>query len=105
MARAAICAHRGGPEGDVPQTSASYRAAAQSGADYVEVDIRRTRDGVLVAYHDACCGPGDGHDRRAVADLSYDEMCAHVGYPVPRADEAMEALAGRVAGHLDLKAP
>lgn len=100
MARAAISAHRGRSELDCPETSDSYRAAAASGADFVEVDIRRTRDGVLVAFHDERCGP----DGDAVAELTYAEMCAHVGHPVPPAAEVVGLLAGRVAGHIDLKA-
>lgn|SRR6185312_2717887 len=107
MARAAISAHRGGSDHDAdracadtsPRSYESYRAAAESGADYVEIDIRRTLDGVLVAFHDEHCGP----DGRAVAELGYDEMCARLGHAVPLAAEAMWVLAGKVAGHLDLK--
>jgi len=107
MARAAISAHRGGSDREAPDawgdasppSYESYRAAAESGADYVEIDIRRTSDGVLVAYHDELCGPGG----RPIADLAYGEMCEMLGYPVPLAAEAMATLAGRVAGHLDLK--
>lgn len=105
MARAAISAHRGGSGEDAGddgslQSYESYRIAAETGADYVEIDIRRTRDGVLVACHDEHCGP----DARAVADLSYGEMGELLGHPVPLAAEAMAVLAGRAAGHLDLKA-
>ena len=32
---------------------ASYRMAIQMGADYVETDVHRSRDGILVAIHDA----------------------------------------------------
>jgi glycerophosphoryl diester phosphodiesterase len=103
MAHAAISAHSGGSDHDPadtpPDTYASYRAAADTGAEYVEIDIRRTRDSVLVAYHDEHCGPPD----RAVADLDYAEMCERAGYRVPRAAEVMDMLAGRVSGHLDLK--
>ncbi|WP_034263301.1 glycerophosphodiester phosphodiesterase [Actinospica robiniae] len=103
MSRAAISAHRGGSGHDAADGSAkpheSYRAAAESGADYVEIDIRQTRDGVLVDYHDELCGP----DGRAVADLGYGRMCELLGYAVPLAAEAMGVLAGKAACHLDLK--
>ena len=99
MARAAISAHRVGAQDDVPESYDAYRSAAASGADFVEIDIRRTRDGVLVAYHDERCGPHGP----AVAELTYGELCEYVGSLVPRATEAMWVLAGKVAGHLDLK--
>ncbi len=101
MARAAISAHGGGAGRDAPESLAAYREAAADGAQYVEVDIRRTRDGMLVAYHDERCGP----DGRAVAELGYDELCAQAGYPVPQVAQVLDVLAGKAAGHLDLKAP
>jgi glycerophosphoryl diester phosphodiesterase len=105
MAHVAISAHWGGSYHPL-DTYETYHRAAGSGADYVEIDIRRTRDGVLVAHHDEHCGqPGRGvGPGRGVADLRYDEMCELLGYPVPRLTEVMDLLAGRVAGHLDLKA-
>jgi glycerophosphoryl diester phosphodiesterase len=39
----------GAPE----QTNAAYEAAIRLGADMIEADVRRTRDGVLVMLHDA----------------------------------------------------
>lgn len=100
MAHAAISVHLGGSEHHPRITYESYRAALESGAEYVEFDIRRTRDGVLVVYHDERCGGADGP---AVAELGYEEMCGRLGYPVPRVPEVMGILAGRVRGHLDLK--
>ena len=48
-----VVGHRGA-SGYAPETTiASYRMAIQMGADYVETDVHRSRDGVLVAIHDA----------------------------------------------------
>lgn len=96
---AAISAHRA-EDGADPESYASYRAAIASGADYVEIDVRATRDGVLVARHDEH-GPVSG---KAIEGLDYGELCDEVGYRVPQAAEVMGLLAGQVAGHLDLKA-
>ncbi|AXE18455.1 hypothetical protein DR864_12175 [Runella rosea] len=47
-----VIAHRGNHV-NVPENSlASYEEAIKSGADYVEVDIRTSKDGVLVIHHD-----------------------------------------------------
>ncbi len=51
--RPLVFAHRGA-SGERPEhTIAAYRLAIEQGADYVEPDLRRTRDGVFVCCHDA----------------------------------------------------
>ena len=48
-----VVGHRGA-SGYAPETTIeSYRMAIQMGADYVETDVHRSRDGVLVAIHEA----------------------------------------------------
>ena len=48
-----VVGHRGA-SGYAPETTiASYRMAIQMGADHVETDVHRSRDGILVAIHDA----------------------------------------------------
>ena len=47
-----IVAHRGACGGNIPcNTLASYEIALKQGADMIEVDINRTRDGKLVVFH------------------------------------------------------
>ncbi len=47
-----IFAHRGA-SGERPEhTLAAYRLAMEQGADFVEPDLRRTKDGVFIALHD-----------------------------------------------------
>lgn len=36
-------------------------------------------------------------------NLSYQELCEMVGYPVPQAGEVMRLIAGKAIGHIDLK--
>lgn len=47
-----MVAHRGATAEAPEHTLAAYRHAAEIGADGVEVDVRMTRDGVLVCVHD-----------------------------------------------------
>lgn len=47
-----IIAHRGGALLAAENSAAAFRAAAAAGADMVETDVRRTRDGALVCFHD-----------------------------------------------------
>jgi len=94
-----ISAHRGGSEIAAPATYDAYSAALKSGAEYAEFDIRKTEDNVLVVYHDAYVK----NTRRPVRTIPYKELCDRMGYQVPRVSEVMKLLAGKMAGHLDLK--
>lgn len=49
-----VLGHRGAPERFLENTLESFRAAMALGADGVELDVRRTRDGRLVVHHDPC---------------------------------------------------
>jgi len=48
----AVIAHRGTTFWAPEETEAAYRWARNIGADYLEVDIQRSKDGVLLALHD-----------------------------------------------------
>ena len=47
-----VIAHRGNHVNVPENTLASYEEAIKSGADYVEVDLRTSKDGFLVVQHD-----------------------------------------------------
>ncbi len=95
---AAISAHQGGREGASRGTYLAYQQALRAGAEYVEFDVRRTEDGKLVAYHGTrAARPGAG--------MSYTRLCELAGYQVPLAADLMRLLAGKAAGHVDLKEP
>ncbi|MFF7174996.1 glycerophosphodiester phosphodiesterase family protein [Streptomyces pseudovenezuelae] len=97
--RPAVSAHRGGSERAAGATWEAYEDALRSGAEYVEFDIRRTADGVLVVHHDARVGP----DGPPLAGIPYAELSERAGHPVPVVDDVMSLIAGRMVGHLDLK--
>ena len=61
-------AHRGDPVSERENTLLAFSAAVHEGADMVELDLRRTRDGELVVLHDATLSRLWRIDR-AVADL------------------------------------
>src|SRR4051812_29110640 len=50
--RPLIIGHRGASGHRPEHTLASYRLAAQMGADFVEPDLVSTKDGVLIARHE-----------------------------------------------------
>jgi glycerophosphoryl diester phosphodiesterase len=93
----AVSAHKGGSEDAPPATWEAYETALITGAEYVEFDIRRTRDGDLVVFHDAQVAG------RPVAGLTYEELCTATGHRVPLVREVMTLIAGKAVGHLDFK--
>ncbi|MDQ1066399.1 glycerophosphodiester phosphodiesterase family protein [Streptomyces canus] len=97
--RPAVSAHRGGSERAGAATWEAYEDAIRSGAEYVEFDIRRTADGVFVVHHD----PRVGHTGPRLSEITHAELSERSGYPVPVVDEVMSLIAGKLAGHLDLK--
>jgi glycerophosphoryl diester phosphodiesterase len=90
---AAISAH--GPR---TGTIEAYARALETGAEYVEFDIRRTADGELAAFHDPRTRQGE-----VLAAIGYPRLCELAGYPVPRVADVMTLIAGKASGHLDLK--
>lgn len=52
----AVIAHRGASALAPEETKAAYLVALQIGVDYLELDLQRTKDGVLIALHDDTLG-------------------------------------------------
>lgn len=67
-----VIGHRGASAYAPEHTMISYDRADQMGADYIEIDLNRTKDGKLVAIHDETIHDSDGH--KAIADLTLDEL-------------------------------
>ena len=68
--RPILLGHRGVREGARENTLAAFRLAMEAGLDGVELDVQRSRDGVLVVYHDFWI------DRGLVHQLAYGELKA-----------------------------
>jgi glycerophosphoryl diester phosphodiesterase len=93
-----ISAHRGSC--GVPGLPAAerYDRAIGLGVDYVEIDVRRTADGLLVNYHDDLTPSG-----RPASSLTFAGLKAEVGAEVLTIEELLDVIAGRVGLHVDLK--
>lgn len=65
-----VIAHRGGGALAPENTLSALESAIAAGADMVELDIRSTRDGVLVALHDTTLARTTGLDR-ALSEMDY----------------------------------
>ena|GEM_PF-6762460 len=54
--RILLIAHRGDEQKYVENTYEAIVSGAQSGADFVEIDVRKTKDGVFMIHHDEYTG-------------------------------------------------
>lgn len=79
---AQVIAHRGASATHPENTVAAFRAAVDQGADWVELDVRRTADGRLAVHHDWALPDG-----RLLVETSAAELPEHV----PQLDGALAA--------------
>jgi glycerophosphoryl diester phosphodiesterase len=111
--RVAVCAHRGGSALAPENTLAAYRNAIRLGVDFIEIDVRATRDGRLVISHDSTVDRMTNGQGR-VADLDFATVRAldagakfgseYAGEKVPTLDEVLALARGKVGIYLDHKA-
>lgn len=98
-------AHRGGAADGLENTALQFRRAVERGYRYIETDVHVTRDGRIVAFHDATLDRvTDGAGR--ISDLPWDDVRqARVAgsEPVPLFEELLETFP-EVRWNVDLKA-
>jgi glycerophosphoryl diester phosphodiesterase len=80
-----VIAHRGASRVASENTTAAFRAAVALGAHGIELDVRRTADGVVVVHHDAALPDG-----RVIVETPWRELPEHV----PMLGEALDACDG-----------
>ena len=107
-----IIAHRGSHSNVPENTLAAYEKAIKEGADYVEIDLRSTKDGHLVIMHDESVTKMTGK-KALVKDLSYSEIKDLKIKPVREKDtttyrvadfaSALNLCKGRINIYLDFK--
>jgi glycerophosphoryl diester phosphodiesterase len=106
-----VVAHRGASSEEPENTIAAFRAAAEAGADVIELDVRATSDGIPVILHDADVaattdGSGQVHDL-TLAQVKRLDASGGRGprQEIPTLAEAVEAIAdaGPVAIDLEIK--
>lgn len=69
----AVTAHRGGAVEDPENTLAAFQNAIDQGADWVELDVQQTADGVLMVMHDSNLKRTTGLDKE-FWQVTYDEI-------------------------------
>ena len=87
---ALVIAHRGASRERPENTLPAYALAVEQGADMIEIDLHRTRDGALVVAHDAELAGLGGRGEIADATLGQVRaLDAGAGERVPTLDEVL----------------
>lgn len=95
-------AHRGASASAPEHTTLAYELALQQGADVLELDLRTTRDGVLVVAHDATLQRTHGLDVR-LNQQSFAELVRLTGERSPSRLEDVLARFDSARFNLELK--
>jgi glycerophosphoryl diester phosphodiesterase len=107
-----VTSHRGFSGGVPENTLPAIEKAIEEQADYVEVDVRMTKDGELVLLHDDSLKRTTGVNKK-IWQLTYEEVSeldagswkdiAYNGTKIPTLREVFELCKGKVNLNLDLK--
>jgi glycerophosphoryl diester phosphodiesterase len=108
-----VIAHRGFSGVAPENTLSAFMKAVEAGSDMIELDVRLSRDGKTIVFHDAILErTTDGAGK--VSDYTLDELKrldagswfspAHHGERIPSLREVLELARGRVGVNIELKA-
>jgi len=105
MQRVLRIGHRGAAGHAPENTLAAIQKGIALGVDFVELDVRRTADGMLVVLHDATVNRttnGKGRiDRLCLRDI--EKLNAGNGEHIPTLEEVLKVAAGKAGLMLELK--
>jgi glycerophosphoryl diester phosphodiesterase len=114
-ARMALCIGHRGAAGLAPEnTILAFQRGLESGADGIECDVHRTRDGQLVLMHDIDVSrttDGHGHiNQMTFAEVRSLNAAARVSgekawQPVPTLEEYLDLVSTRAIPVIEIKAP
>jgi glycerophosphoryl diester phosphodiesterase len=100
IAEKLIIAHRGSTSHAKENTIESFEKAMVSGADMIEFDVRRTRDNVLIAFHDELI---QGHTTRDLTYEGMNQMARNLGFGIPTVKEVLKWSRGKIKLDVELK--
>jgi glycerophosphoryl diester phosphodiesterase len=109
-----VVAHRGAAGYAPENTIAAFDKGVEMKADYIEIDVQRSKDGELVVIHDTTVDrTTDGTGR--VGDLTFDELRSldagsfkgeqFAGEKIPTLEEVLDRYHGKVGVLIEMKAP
>lgn len=100
-----IVGHRGAPRQEPENTLASFKRAMDMGVDWIEFDLRVTRDGVLVVIHDETVDRTTNGKGR-VSDMTFSEiekLDAGNGQRIPSLQQVIDLARNKVKMDMEIK--
>jgi glycerophosphoryl diester phosphodiesterase len=107
-----VVAHRGYSRHAPENTLSAFKAAIEIGADFAELDVQETSDGVIVVLHDRDLMRMAGDPRR-ITDMTFDEARKldmgrgsgpeFAGERIPTLAEVISLVRGRIKLQIELK--
>ena len=107
-----ITAHRGSSKEAPENTMAALRKAVADLADFAEIDVQETKDGIVVLGHDYTLKRVAGINR-TIASFPYDDLSSldvgswyseeYRGENIPTLKEAMEYCKGKINLNIEIK--
>lgn len=96
-----VIAHRGASSYALENTMEAFELAIELGSDFIEFDVRKTIDDVLVIHHD----PEIKTSGQTIMlnDINYAQLLALAPYPVPTLENVLIAFKKRVKFDIELK--
>ncbi|WP_276481387.1 glycerophosphodiester phosphodiesterase family protein [Paraflavitalea pollutisoli] len=105
-----IAAHRGAHLEDPENSMAAFRKSIELGIDIIELDVRCTKDGVLVCMHDKTVnrttngtGPVDSFTFAEIRQLKLKHNGQSTNEQIPTLEEALLLTKGKILVDLDIK--
>ncbi len=116
QAQTKIIAHRGFSDIAPENTLIAFQKAIEIGADYFELDVHQTKDGILVVIHDNTVNRTSSNNKTGkIRELDYSEILGvKVGYSkkfdaqfpdekIPTLEEALQLAKGKIKVCVELK--
>lgn len=107
-----ITAHRGGASYAPENTLAALNTAIEMGADYAEIDVQQTKDGVIVLLHDSNLKRTTGYNKY-IWEVNYDKAFAldagskfsreFTGERIPTLEEVLKYCKGKINLNIEIK--
>jgi glycerophosphoryl diester phosphodiesterase len=108
----AVTAHRGSSLSAPENTVSAVQAAIDQGADFAEIDVQETADGVIVVLHDSDLMRTTGQAKK-IWDVNYDQIRSldagswfspdFRGEPIPTLQQVIDVARGRIRLNVELK--
>ena len=97
-----IGGHRGSPKKARENTIQSFETAISDGADFIEFDVRKSRDSRLIVHHDADAA---GQTLRNLKLSEITSLKEITGYEIPTLEDTLRSCVNRIMLDVEIKEP